>query len=159
MSGKNLTSTTEVHAFCDIPNYLYSIQDTSYGDSIEVTFCLHINKLFFRLLSWLGKNDTKILNSSDTSQVGCHCWVPLLFQNETPFVVGFLHILASKMTQKRASIPFLQLCIPTAALSNVPLSSHISLVSHTSHNLSSKPLSLSSATPPHSNHLSPDMVL
>lgn len=92
-----------VHVFCDIPNYLNSIQDTSYADSVEGTFCLHINKLFFRLLSWLGKNDTNVLNSSGTSKVGCHrdLTLPFLFQNETPFVVGFLRILAPKMTDTK----------------------------------------------------------
>lgn len=54
---------------------------------------------------------------------------------------------------KRASVPSLQLCIPpTAALTNAPLSSHISLVSHRSHNVSSKaspPSSLESSFPRH----------
>lgn len=121
---------TEVHVFCDIRNYLYSIQDTSYADSVEGTFCLHINKLF-RLLSWLGRIDTNILNSSDTSKVSCHhdLTLPFLFQNETLFVVGFFHTLAPKMTDTKELLsPFssyalhqlllsaMLLCLDTSAL-------------------------------------------
>lgn len=79
------------------------IQDTSYAASVEGTFCLHINKLFFRLLSWLGRNDTNILNSSDTSKVGCHhdLTLPFLFQNETVCSRFFsIYLFQRWLTQK-----------------------------------------------------------
>lgn len=149
---------TKVHVFCDIPNYLYSIQVTSYADSVEGTFCLHINKLFFRSLSWLRKNDTNVLNSSDTSKVGCHhdLTLPFLFQKETPFVAAFLHILAPKITDTKELLsPFssyvshqllllpMLLCLHTTALCPMDLTTY-----------PQRPHLL-----PHLNRLSPDMVL
>lgn len=86
--------STEVHGFCDIPNYR-----AFNADSVEGNFCLHINKVSFRLLSWLGKKDTHPF-FSDTGKAGSHCGltVPFLFQN--PFAVFFIYLLQSWLTQK-----------------------------------------------------------
>lgn len=88
---------TEVHGFCDIPNY-----GAFNADSVEGNFCLHINRVSFRLLKWLGKKDTHPF-FSDTSKAGSHCGlsVPFLFQNQTPLQqVFFIYLLQSWLTQK-----------------------------------------------------------
>lgn len=84
----------EVHGFCDTPNYR-----AFNADSVEGNFCLHINKVSFRLLNWLGKKDTHPF-FSDTGKAGSHCGltVPFLFQN--PFAVFFIYLLQSWLTQK-----------------------------------------------------------
>lgn len=155
---------TEVHVFYDRPNYLCSIQDTSYADSTEETFYLHINKHLFRLLNWLEKNYTNILNCSDTSKVGCHhdLTSPFSFQYETPFVAGFLHILNPKMTDTRKLLPLVsRYASHQLLLSAMLLCLHILVLCPTDlTNYPSEPSSPSCASPlTYSNNPSPDMVL